>query len=70
MSKDWYFKCDVEEVDYLFVNLYGDAQTVIIKDATYFFPDVLCFSRCGVSDGKSVVSVKSYVCIKVFELGE
>ena len=24
----------------------------------------------GVSDGKSVVSVKSYVCIKVLELGE
>ena len=26
--------------------------------------------RCGVSDGKYVVSVKSYVCIKVLELGE
>ena len=54
----------------MFVYFYGDAQTVIIKDAIYLFLDVLCVSRCGVSDGQSVVSVKSYVYIKILELGE
>ena len=29
------------------------------KDAAYFFLDVLCVSRCGVSDSLSNVSVKS-----------
>ena len=41
-----------------------------LKDAAYFFLGVLCVSRCGVSDSQSIVSVKSYVYIKILELGE
>ena len=43
----------------MFVSFYGDAQTVSVEDAAYFFLDVLSFSRRSVSDGKSVVPVES-----------
>ena len=36
----------------------------------YFFLEFLCVSRCGISDGLSVVLVKSYIYIKILELRE
>ena len=42
----------------------------MIKDATNFFFDVFCVSRCGVRNGLSVVSVKSDVDVEFLQLGK
>ena len=62
-------ECDIQEVNYLLVSFYGNAESVVFKDMAYFLLDVFCVSRCGVSGRQSVVAVKSYVNFKVLQLG-
>ena len=52
---------NVQEINYLFVSLYGNTKSIIVEDATYVLLDIFYSPGCGVNNSQSVVPVKPTV---------